>query len=293
MDNLEKALERNQTALEIFVEIGDKPGERYLLYHIGNDYREMGEYSKSVDYQSRALAISRELGEKEWETNSLYLLAGVYDAQGEFETALQYMERAYTIQQATGNKKWTAEFLRYMGSINKQLENYDKVIIYYKQSLGIEKEIGVKSDIGPAFHRLGAILFVMEQYDLASAYFDSANVIWMELDEQDEYVRTLSWWALTEARAGRLVVSKALEVEELLESTNPDDGKIIINWNLFQIYTVLGDSSKSLEYLQRANNELVNRTDELKSFGDQNALIRILRKHHELTVAWDTYASTK
>ena len=83
-----KALEKIETALPLFREVGDRPGEATALQVMGYLNSVLGVKQKALEYYGQELRLRRELKDGRGEAQSLGNLGVIYNVMGEAQQAL-------------------------------------------------------------------------------------------------------------------------------------------------------------------------------------------------------------
>jgi CHAT domain-containing protein len=91
------ALEKFQTALNIYKQIGDREGEGTTLNNIGAVYKVLGQYSKALETYQQSLVISKEIGDREGEGTTLNNIGFVYEALKQSESAIVFLKQAVNV----------------------------------------------------------------------------------------------------------------------------------------------------------------------------------------------------
>jgi len=299
----EKALEYYKRGLELAIEIDNKSAIWDYSSLMGGLYRDLGLYSTALEYLEQSLEIEHELDEAEGTVASFtefFLLitdiGHTYRDMGDYEKALEYYEQSLEIAHGHDDEhvgtaalfnEWS---LNDIGRTCADMEDYEKALAYYEQSLEMARERGEKRGEGFNLHYMGEAYLLGGSYSQSSAYFDSANNIGNELDDVIGSIWNMSWWALADLKSNNTESAKvkAAEVEKMMESTDPEEWAIVIvNWNLSQVYSALGDAEKGKQYLEVAYKEVLSRADRLKTQEARERLLTNIRENREVVAAWD------
>ena len=68
--------------MKIAKEIGDRGGEEAAYGNLGNCYRSLGDYRKSIDYHEKHLKIAKEIGDRGGEEAAYGSLGNCYRSLG-------------------------------------------------------------------------------------------------------------------------------------------------------------------------------------------------------------------
>ena len=86
-------LQKYQTALSLWQQIGDQRQEALTLLHIGQAYNDFHEHTHSLEYAQRALSMAQALGLRLVETYATATLASTYANQGDAQNSVKYYQR--------------------------------------------------------------------------------------------------------------------------------------------------------------------------------------------------------
>jgi CHAT domain-containing protein/tetratricopeptide (TPR) repeat protein len=145
----EQAIDKLQTALSVWRELGDQYWAGWSLSSIGVAYYRLSRYEKAIEYNEQALAIHREVKSRIGEGHALNNLGLAYDNLGRYEQAIGCYEQATAIYREV--KDWTGEgrALNNLGMAYDKLGRYEQAIGYSKQATAIYRE--VKDRAGEAY----------------------------------------------------------------------------------------------------------------------------------------------
>ncbi len=87
---LKKAMEYHLAALKGFEEVGNKRGEAFCLVAISNDFIKLNQFRAALPYAERSLVIKKEIGDRRGEVMTLSTLCQIYSGKGEHIRALAY-----------------------------------------------------------------------------------------------------------------------------------------------------------------------------------------------------------
>jgi len=89
----------------------------YLLGSLGNLYRQIGLYEKSIDCSEKALKIAQEIGNRQNEVSYLANLGLVYYVLGQVEKSIEYYEDAFVIGKEIKDPKIISFCEKNLGSL--------------------------------------------------------------------------------------------------------------------------------------------------------------------------------
>jgi len=293
------AMDSYSKSLRIFYELGDKSQESYYrraegetLHNLGSAYVETGDYDRAMDSYSQSIRIFHELGEKSQESYSGIGIGIVYARMGNYDAALARLTESLEMAREISDKRSEIYSLINIGAIHIQLGQDDKALEYYQEALEIAQSIGDTYLEGISWTKLGELMARRGEYAQSSQYFNSGCNIWRDLDDLSHHVWTLSWWALSEIRAGNIEEGsrKAGQVETMLAEILPYEEYVItVDWNLSQTYVELGDTAKAKIYVQKAYTEVMSRAERFTDQKDRNAFLNNIIENRNVISAYQRF----
>jgi CHAT domain-containing protein/Tfp pilus assembly protein PilF len=179
-----QALKNYQQALAIHQEIDDKAGEGTTLSNIGVVYRSLGQYPQALENYQQALAIHQEIGNKAMEGTTLNNIGLVYNNLGQYPQALENYQQALAIHQKIGNKAMEGTTLNNIGLVYNNLGQYPQALENYQQALAIHQKIGDKVGEGRTLHNIGGVYRNLGQYPQALENYQQALAIRKEIGDK-------------------------------------------------------------------------------------------------------------
>ena len=179
-----KALEYFQQALAISREVGDRAGVGITLNNIGVVYESLGQYPKALEYYQQALAIRKEIGDRNGEGTTLNNIGLVYSRLGKYSKALEYYQQALAIRKEIGVRAGEGGTLNNIGAIYRDIGQYPKALQYSQQALAIIKEVGDRAGEGGTLNNIGAIYQDIGQYPKALQYYQQALAVIKEVGDR-------------------------------------------------------------------------------------------------------------
>jgi CHAT domain-containing protein len=138
------ALDRYETALQIFRSLGLRPAEATLLNNIGLIYSEMGQNDKAVEYYEQALNLNRAVKNSGGEALALYNIAFAEQEGDHLDEALARIQEAVGIVESL-RIKIGAERLR--ASYFSTVQNYFDLYILILMRLHQQRPAGGYSNL--------------------------------------------------------------------------------------------------------------------------------------------------
>ena len=166
-------------------------GEGQCLGSLGNAYRSLGQFDKSITHHEQALVIAHEIGDRMGEGNALSGLGNAHSSLGQIDKALTHHKQALAIAREIGDRMGEGNALGSLGSAYRSLGQIDKAITHYKQSFIIAREIGDRRTEGNTLGNLGIAHLSLSPPDAAAAcaHLRAAarvdDAIWHDLGRDD------------------------------------------------------------------------------------------------------------
>ncbi|HIK19320.1 MAG TPA: CHAT domain-containing protein [Leptolyngbyaceae cyanobacterium M33_DOE_097] len=165
------------------------------LLQQGKQQYEAKQYSAAIQTWETALAIYRELRNLPGQANTLQMIGLAYVEQSQPETALAYLKQALQIEQTlpayvSGKERSrVAKLLLNMGVISGSQKNYAQAIAYLNQALPILRELepkslATKSDEAKLLFNLGLGYGHQMDYATAIAHLEKAIPLYREVRDQ-------------------------------------------------------------------------------------------------------------
>jgi signal transduction histidine kinase/Tfp pilus assembly protein PilF len=179
MDNIPKASEYAQQALEIFRSSGDTIGVRKAELYLGNIKTQEGEYDEALQYYLDALKDTSHV-DVNWIYNNI---GAIYIAKNQPEKALYYMNMLYKRAKRMHNYSDMAGAMENMGEGWLALKKYDSAIsclqraIDYSHHVASDVYIALAAcqNLSTVFERKNQPAIALKYYKLYSHVKDSIN----------------------------------------------------------------------------------------------------------------------
>jgi len=169
-----KSLEYLTKALELKRALHDKLEEGKSLSHLGLLFWEMGEYEKAIAKFQESIDIARSLGNKELEGSAVNNLGLVYDELGDYSRSLAQYQRALELNRGSGFERAEADTLGNIGGVYLNRGRFTEAIPYYRQSLVIDERLRLKAGASQDQGNIGLCQLGLGKLSLALQSFDRA-----------------------------------------------------------------------------------------------------------------------
>ncbi|MEO0851914.1 MAG: tetratricopeptide repeat protein [Cyanobacteria bacterium J06648_11] len=187
----ERSIDFLQQTLAIYIEIGDRQGEANSLGGLGVTYNSLGEYQRAIDFQQQSLAIDREIGDRRGESNSLEGLGNNYYRLGEYERSIDFQQQSLAIRRERGDRQGEASSLGNLGIAYEELGEYERSIDFHQQSLAIKREIGDRQGEANSLGNLGVTYDSLGEYQRAIDFHQQYLAIAREIGDRQGEAHSL------------------------------------------------------------------------------------------------------
>ena len=202
-----ESLATHHIALASARELGDRPGEAWVLTNLG---MELGQQhiDDAIGHFEQALSIYREIGDRRDEARAANNLAFTYVVLGRYEEAVSALLDSLELQRGVGRRYGEAVALCNLAEAYVELGRHEEAIVRSQEALAITREIDAVRDQGYALHNLGRAY--LEQGHLAEAadLFDQALPIHRAAGDRYGEAQDLQRIGSVHASAGRLAQAR-------------------------------------------------------------------------------------
>ncbi|MFX0055708.1 MAG: tetratricopeptide repeat protein, partial [Candidatus Hermodarchaeota archaeon] len=189
--DLDRAGEYHEKSLEVYRELGDKPGEASSLNNIGLVQWSKGNLDAAANYYEKSLSIRRELGIPYEIAVILNNLGNVYVMKGDLERALDYHNQALHIREELDNKPDLATSLTNVGSVYQTRGSLNQALECYHRALKIYEDIDVKQGMALVLNNLGSAYEIRGDLPQSLDYQQRSLEIKKELGNKQEIALSL------------------------------------------------------------------------------------------------------
>ncbi|MEA5549441.1 CHAT domain-containing protein [Anabaena cylindrica UHCC 0172] len=248
-----QAIEKWQTVLKLWRQIGDTENEAQTLYYIGLVYSDLGNKNKALELLNQALILMQKVGNKEGEARTMIEIGRVYSLLGEKSEALTFLNQALLLIQKVKNKKDEATALNNIGKIYSDLGDKQKALEYYHQALPLRRAVGDQKGEAITINNIGLVYSYLGEKNKALEYYNQALSLMQQTNDKDGEAATLNY-------IGRVYSSfrekqKALAFFEqalpLTQKTGNKGSEAATLNNIALTYSDLGNKHKALAYYQQ------------------------------------------
>jgi adenylate cyclase len=127
-------------AVQLAEQLQDKPRMAAAYNSLGNYYRNISDYPKSLEAFFKSLKINEELGAKIQMARNTGNIGNVYRAAGDFRKAIEYFEKAFAINKELDRGIGMTNNLSDMGIVYSELGENEKAYDSFNKALKIAEE---------------------------------------------------------------------------------------------------------------------------------------------------------
>lgn len=234
------ALQTNQTALDMFAELGNQAAVGQVQANLGNVYEALGDYERAIAAYQESLNIARAAGNRVAEGVSIGNLGYIYSVQGDQTAALTAYEQSLTIAREVGDREGESHRLLNMGIAHHALGQLDQAIQLYQQGLDVAYAIDHLPLEARILGNLGTAAADQGEYKTAIAYYEQSLDIAKTLQNPRLTATTLNNLGHTLLAANQLDAA-VLRLQDAIEQLDQLRSSLADTYNVSvfdtQIYT--------------------------------------------------------
>lgn len=252
-----KAIDKYKEALELWQSnkgTGSESQVALTLNAIGENYRELDDTNKALDYYTKALPIFRTAGDHAGEAATLNNLSDAYLGLGQHQEALELGNQALTAMRKIGDRRGEAVVFNTLGMVHSTLGDNRKALDYHNQSLAILKGLDDGQLEAVTLGNIGEMYIDLGEYQKALEYCNKALLGDRAVGNVSNEAVALSnigfiYGSLGDSQQEVVYYAQALELQE---RTGKRAGQAITLNNIAHVYSKLGDKKKALEFYERS-----------------------------------------
>jgi CHAT domain-containing protein/Tfp pilus assembly protein PilF len=203
------ALPVYEKALALYREDGDRLGEAITLGLIGNCYKRLGDYDRSLDLLSEALEMKRQIGNRLEEGKTLSHLGLLFWEQAEYDEAIRHLKAAIAIGEEIDDAKLEGSALNNLSLVYDELGDYEQSLQQYERALELYRRTDFPRGEGDTLGNIGGVHYLLGRYRQAIDYYEKALAISERLDSKPAISQDLGNLALCHLDLGE--IAEALE----------------------------------------------------------------------------------
>jgi serine phosphatase RsbU (regulator of sigma subunit)/Tfp pilus assembly protein PilF len=148
------------------------------------EYRNVGNYSKAIDYGEKALFKAEKLHFNSGIAHACNALGAIYDEKGQYPKSLTFYTRAMRIHEQLHDSSGICRDYNNIGLLHENLSNYTTALAYYDKALKIAERLKNKRTISAIYFNIGAVYTYINKYDTSSGYYFRSLEIDKELNDE-------------------------------------------------------------------------------------------------------------
>lgn len=141
---------------------------------IGDDYYELANYNKAVEFIFREIKIEEALGEKQLLSGAYLNLGNVYRVMEDYAHAEMYYLKSFDIKSEIKDSMGIANCYNNLGLIYRKKNDYKKALVIYHKSLTIYENLKNTKGIIRSYTNIGVAYKYLKNYSNAMIYFKQA-----------------------------------------------------------------------------------------------------------------------
>lgn len=243
-----------QSAIPLFSKAGDRLGEAFSFFAIGQVSGLLSDYAESKKNYDAAIAIFRELNAKPQLAMALESEAPVYFRENNLEKSVELLNQALQLYQELGYREKIVRVSGYFGAIYSSQNQPHKAIEYYEKALPILLAENDKAGAGSLFNNLGYSYDDLGEPQKALENYEKGLLIFEEIGDSRMRANILANRAIIyknfgEAQRAIESLTTALAIFQQLGEKN---GIAACLNNLAAAYHDLGEREKAREFYEKA-----------------------------------------
>ncbi|CAG0927451.1 hypothetical protein TFLX_00468 [Thermoflexales bacterium] len=152
---LAEALQVYEEVYRTFIALDAKSQIAAVLSQIGIIYKQQGDLSRAIEKQQSSLEIQREISNEEGQAIGLHRLSMLYRMKEDYDEALAYSKQAVAIDRKRGDMAGLATDLHEQGIIYVLTNRKQDALECFNESLNIKRQIGNESGVASSLGELG------------------------------------------------------------------------------------------------------------------------------------------
>ncbi len=157
-------------------------GQAYVLNQLGRKYRDISEFSRSLELHHKAYEVAQEAKNIEFEVYSLNMISVIHRKTDNITAALDYNQKALELAESVENpsiglKRSINVSLNAIGNIYQTLQQYTKAIEQFTESIRLDEELGNElglainhQNVGECYEAQGKLTEALESFETSLRY---------------------------------------------------------------------------------------------------------------------------
>ena len=177
-------VELAEESLEIYRELGDKPGIASVLIKLGNAATEAGDYETASRFLEEAHGLWQELGDKHGTARALINLGWAALRPGDYQLAQTRLEAALVISRDLEDTRSIGFELSGLGEVALRQGDYERARKLLEESLELRRQLGNKWGIGVSLGTLGWVAIREGDWEHALARLGESLEVRQEIGDK-------------------------------------------------------------------------------------------------------------
>jgi len=163
-----------------------------------------GKHEEAITYQQTAADIYEEIGDTNGQAASYHDLGESAREQGDLDTAEEYFEKARTLREESDHTRRMYRDIHSLGIVHLERENYDTAHDLLSDALGKFHEFGEPRREAAALCRLGEVAVATDELEAARRHTEAAIEQARGANAHDSLLNGLEQLATVHGRSGDL-----------------------------------------------------------------------------------------
>lgn len=211
------AMSAYQASLAIARQQGNRRGEAYALYYLGNVCKDLREWEKATVFYQECLEIERAIEDIYSQASTYQRLGWVAKEMWKLTEAERYYRQALEIFSEYGDRSGMATSWGLLGYIEQCRGNWDEAERLYRQCLELMTELGDRSGMASSWGVLGSIERNRGNWDEAERLYRQSLELRTELGDRSGMATSIGCLGETELGRGNLDAAEPLLQEALVK----------------------------------------------------------------------------
>ncbi|MGW1341164.1 ATP-binding protein [Kribbella sp. NPDC002412] len=179
--NLERGAEHLFTALRMFRELSDGPGQARCCSSLTHVLGRLGRVDEALELGNEALRLSRQLGYRTVEGVSYIAIGGLYDRKGDTERADQAFERGVELAREQGDGRSLCKRFINIGFSHLLVGRLEEAKPPLYEGMKVAEEVGNDDLVTQVLHCLAAVFASQGEHKRAQEYLERALALSRQL----------------------------------------------------------------------------------------------------------------
>jgi len=263
--NYEPAFRLEKQAEQFFRTTNNLKLQSVALVTEGLILMSLGNLEDAIQKQQQALELARRINDRQDMANIHKNLGLIYRAQNRWLEAMDQFQQAIALDEAINSRRGLGYGYRDLGSIYLQQGITDQALAYFHKALKISQEILDGRNLAHCLYEIGRTHLFLENQtaalDTLSLAAQQAQALFIpEVEWRARrligqlYYENKNWDQSIEAYLDALKIIETMRSQIKVEEYKSGfiDDKLIVYYDLINIYLQIGQQDKALEIVERA-----------------------------------------